>query len=278
MFPEHRFRLFNHRKHLASAGMLCTLLIQAPQLLAADSSAELAKKLSNPIASLISVPMQGNYDQDLGPFNDGERYLLNVQPVIPFSISSDWNMISRTIIPLVKQDDMVPGSSQEGFGDVVQSLFFSPKAPTADGWIWGVGPVFLLRTASDKYLGSEKWGAGPTAVLLKQSNGWTFGALANHINSYSGDDDRSDVNATFLQPFLSFTTARFTTWSLNTESTYDWEAEKWNIPVNFTVAQLFKVGAHPMQLQLGVRRWLESPQHGAEGWGARLTYTLLFPK
>lgn len=278
MYSGNHFRLFDYRARLALVLTLSALLIQAPQLLAADSSAELAKKLSNPVASLISVPMQGNYDQNLGPSNDGDRYQLNVQPVIPFSISTDWNIISRTIIPLVKQDDVVPGSSQEGLGDVVQSLFFSPKAPTANGWIWGVGPVFLLRTASDKYLGSEKWGAGPTAVLLKQSNGWTYGALANHINSYSGDDDRSDVNATFLQPFLSFTTTRYTTWSLNTESTYDWEAEKWNIPVNFTVAQLFKVGAQPMQLQLGVRRWLESPQHGAEGWGVRLAYTLMFPE
>ena len=266
----------NFRSALASV-LGALLLMQVPQL-QADDSAELAKKLSNPVAALISVPLQGNYDQNLGPSNDGERYTLNVQPVIPISISSDWNIISRTILPLTKQDDVVPGSSQEGMGDVVQSLFLSPKAPTADGWIWGAGPVFLLRTASDKYLGSEKWGAGPTAVLLRQSHGWTYGALANHIWSYAGDDDRSDVNATFLQPFLSFTTAHYTTWGLNTESTYDWEAERWNVPLNLTVAQLFKVGAQPMQLQLGVRRWLESPRYGAEGWGVRLAYTLMFPK
>ena len=98
---------------------------------------------------------------------------------------------------------MPPGGSDSGLGDTVQSLFFSPKAPTASGWIWGVGPAFLLPTASEDVLGTEQWGVGPTAVALKQTeDGWTYGALANHLVSVAGDDDRADLNATFLQPFL----------------------------------------------------------------------------
>jgi hypothetical protein len=176
------------------------------QLASADEAQELAKKLSNPIASLISVPIQYNFDQGIGPADDGRKHFVNVQPVIPFSLNSDWNLISRTIVPIVGQEDIFPGAgSQYGLGDTVQSLFFSPKLPS-NGIIWGVGPVILLPTGTDRLLSAEKWGAGPTAVALTQQNGWTFGVLANHIWSFAGDDARSDVNATFLQPFISYTT------------------------------------------------------------------------
>ena len=115
----------------------------------------------------MSVPIQPNYDSGFGPDDEGERWQINVQPVIPISISEEWNVISRTILPIVHQDDLFPGTgSQSGIGDVVQSLFFSPKALTASGWIWGAGPVLLLPTGSDDLLTADQWGAGPTAVVL----------------------------------------------------------------------------------------------------------------
>lgn len=243
-----------------------------------DTAADLAKKLSNPIAALISVPVQANYDQKLGPNDDGEKYTVNIQPVIPFSIGEDWNIISRTILPLFDQKDVMPGTDQDGVGDVLQSIFFSPKVPTESGWIWGVGPVLLLPTASDKYLGGEKWGAGPTVVVLKQSNGWTYGVLSNHVSSFAGEDARDDISSTFVQPFLSFTTKTYTTFGVNTESTYDWKADQWSVPVNFTAAQLFKVGNQPQQITFGLRYWADDVPNGPEGWGGRLVYTLLFPK
>jgi len=245
---------------------------------AEDSAAELAKKLQNPIAALISVPIQGNYDEKYGAADDGERYVYNIQPVIPITLNDDWNIISRTILPIINQNDVPSGEHDGGTGDVLQSVFFSPKSPTADGWIWGVGPVLLLPTASDKYLGGEKWGAGPTAVVLKQSHGWTYGALANHVSSFSGEDSRADISSTFLQPFLSFTTQTYTTFGMNTESTYDWKGEEWSVPVNFTVAQLIKVRKQPMQFTLGVRYWADTTRNGPEDFGVRLAYTLLFPK
>ncbi|MDP3584771.1 MAG: transporter [Thiobacillus sp.] len=247
---------------------------------AAASDAELAKQALNPIAALISLPMQLNYDENIGPAERGEKWQLNVQPVIPFSIGADWNLISRTIVPLVSQEDVVPGAGTDsGVGDITQSLFFSPKKPTAGGWIWGAGPVLLLPTGSEDRLTADKWGLGPTAVVLRQENGWTYGALANHIWSVAGDDDRRDISATFLQPFVSYTTKTLTSFTLNTESTYDWKAEQWSVPINFMVSQMLKVGNQPLTLQAGARYWADSPDGaGPEGWGFRLAVTLLFPK
>ena len=164
-----------------------------------QSQQDLAKRLSNPVSSLISVPFQFNIDHDIGPDDAGDRMTLNFQPVVPLTLNDDWNVISRTILPVIDQQDIYPGAGDQfGLGDTVQSFFFSPKAPTVSGWIWGAGPVFLLPTGTDELLGSDQWGVGPTGVALKQVGSWTYGGLANHIWSVAGDDDRGDVNSTFL--------------------------------------------------------------------------------
>jgi hypothetical protein len=243
---------------------------------ARDDAAELAKQLQNPVASLISVPLQANWDFGIG-VNDASRFTLNIQPVIPVSLNDDANLIIRTIMPVIDAESPAPGTpSASGLGDITQSFFFSPKEPTAGGWILGAGPVFLWPSATDNQLGSEQWGAGPTALALRQSNGWTYGVLANHLWSYAGADDRSEVNATFLQPFLSFTTKTHTTIGVNSESSYDWNNEQWSVPLNLTVGQLFKVGGMPMQFTVGARYYAEGPDGGPE-WGLRAVFTLLFP-
>lgn len=245
----------------------------------ADDETDIAKQLANPVAALISVPMQLNYDTDYGLDDEGSVLRLNIQPVIPFSLNDDWNVISRTILPIVDQNDVpFSGVSEFGLSDTVQSFFFSPKAPTSNGWIWGVGPALLLPTATDEVLGSEKWGIGPTAVALKQQGPWTFGGLANHIESFAGDSDRADISATFLQPFVSYVTQSQTTYAVNFESTYDWENSNWSIPLNVTAAQLLRWGDQLVQIGGGVRYWVESPDGGPEGWGIRLNFVLLFPR
>ncbi len=238
--------------------------------------ADLSKKLANPIADLISVPIQSNYDFGVGP-GDGTIWKTNIQPVIPFGISEDWNVISRTILPVIDQEGLAPSGNaldESGLGDLTQSFFFSPKQSSP---IWGVGPVFLIPTATDELLGTEKWGIGPTAVILKQEGPWTYGALANHLWDFAGDDDRDPVNATFIQPFVAYILPTKTTLTLNTESTYDWQNDQWTVPLNFQISQLLKVGEVPLQAFVGVRYYVEKPDEGPE-WGLRLGLTLLFPK
>lgn len=255
-----------------------TTVVNAVKKVNHDKEA-LAKQLNNPIAALISLPFQINIDDNIGVNDQGSRTTINVQPVAPFEISKDWNVISRTILPLVSQNDVsAAGQSESGIGDVVQSIFFSPKAPTDSGWIWGAGPVLLLPTGSDKFLTADKWGIGPTAVALKQTGPWTYGGLANHIVSVAGDDNRGDINATFIQPFLSYTTAAAITYVVNTEATYDWESKQWTVPLFAGVSKMFNINKQMVSVNLGARYWAVTTDHSPEGLSFRASVTFLFPK
>ena len=237
--------------------------------------AELAKKLQNPVANLISVPIQNNWDFGIGSAS-AMRYTANIQPVIPVSLTEDWNLITRTIVPVIYAESPTAGGRDAwGLGDITQSFFLSPKDPVG-GWILGGGPVFLWPTATDSLLGSGKWGAGPTVVALRQEHGFTYGVLANQIWSYAGWGPQN-VNATFLQPFVGYTTKTFTTLTLNTESTYDWTAGQWTVPVNIMLQQLLKIGGQPIAFQLGYRYYAQRPLGGPD-WGLRFNVTFLFPK
>src|SRR5262249_710236 len=177
-----------------------------------------------PIADLISVPFQSNWQFGVGS-QDDTQYIPNIQPVMPFSLNKKWNLIQRIILPYVDQPSSVPGgSSSSGFGDVVASSFFSPVKPTKGGWIWGAGPVFLVPLSSTPALSSEKWGIGPTFVVLKQKGPLTYGLLANHIWSFAGKEDRPAVNSTFLQPFFGYTTKRGMTFTIQSETSANWSA------------------------------------------------------
>jgi hypothetical protein len=259
---------------------------------AADQAQDLAKQLQNPIANLISVPIQSNFDFKVGPDN-GFRYTANIQPVIPINLSAKWIVISRTILPVVHQSDaFAPPSDDEGdggesdtfggsgeqtgLGDLTQSLFFSPKKPLPGNIIFGIGPALLIPTATNKYLGSEKWGLGPTTVALKQAGPWTVGMLFNYIASYAGHADRNDVRSAFLQPFASYTFKNTTSIGLNTESTYDFVSNTWTTPLNLTVSKLYKLGKQPVNFTVGGKYYATGPA-GAPEWGIRFVTTFLFP-
>ena len=246
----------------------------------ATEAAKVAKELSNPVADLATIPFQFNWENGVGE-NDDLRFVLNLQPVVPISLDKNWTMVGRFILPYVSQPaGLIPGSQvASGTGDIVASAFFSPKKP---GLVWGVGPVFGLPTTTDPLLGSGKWSIGPTAVALRQHGPWTLGALVNHLWSISdtGDPKRSDVSQTLLQPFLSYATKNAVTFSINTESNYNWKAEsgeEWTVPINVAVSKVARMGPFPFSIQAGGGYYAKSPAGGTD-WKLRLAYTLILPR
>ena len=165
---------------------------------------DLAKKSQNPIADLVSVPFQSNTNFKAGPF-DRTQEVLNIQPVVPLHISADWNLISRTIVPVISQPDPILDSNTNGIGDITEELFFSPLHSGA--LIWGAGPVFTVPSATDPILGTGRVLLGPTAVFLTTPGHWVMGVLLNNQWSVGGDPLRPSVNTFLAQPFINYNMA-----------------------------------------------------------------------
>jgi hypothetical protein len=259
--------------------LIAGICLSGYTLAQAADDADLAQELTNPIADLITIPIQINFDNDIGRNDEGSKVTTNIQPVIPVNLNDDWNLITRTIFPIISQDNIYPGAgSQFGLGDLTEQLFFSPKKPTAGGIIWGVGAVIVLPTATDSKLGTEKWSLGPAGVAITMRGPWTLGALGNHAWSIAGKNDRQDISNTFMQPFAAYTWPSAWTASAQSETNYNWETEKWSIPVNVAVSKLVKFGKLPVALLGSVGYWLESPDTGPEGLRFRLQANIVLPK
>jgi len=234
---------------------------------------ELAKKLANPVANLISVPIQTNTDFGAGT-NNGSRMVINVQPVIPFSVSKNLNLITRWIVPVATQHNYTgPSTQQTGIGDAVISGFLSPKNSKLT---WGAGPVFVVPIATNQFLGAKKWAVGPTLVALSQKNGWTYGGLVNHLVSIAGDKNRSAVNATFLNPFLAYNWKSGAGIAASFEYTRDWENDINAIVFVPTASAVTKFGSQTVSLGIGPRIHL-SPDNKPD-FGIRAGISLIFPK
>jgi hypothetical protein len=241
-----------------------------------DEATELAKKTQNPVADLISVPFQNNFDFGVGP-EDKTVWILNVQPVIPIKLTEDWNLITRTIVPIINQPSLFPGSeSAFGLGDINPSFFLSPGKPGAI--IWGVGPTFTLPTATDSKLGSGKFSLGPTAVVLTMQGKWVFGALANNQWSVAGWGD-NDVSQLLLQPFVNYNIGDGWYLTSGPIMTANWKApsgDKWTVPVGGGVGKLFKLDKLPINTSLQAYYNAERPQNAAD-WQLRFQVQFLLP-
>jgi hypothetical protein len=270
--------IFGSALCLVASIPVAALAADAP---ADDGAAALALQLANPVAALISVPMQTNFDGAIGPKVNGERHgeriTLNIQPVVPFRLNQDWNLISRTILPIVWQNNVIPGAGRQfGLSDTVQSVFLSPAAPR--GSIWGVGPVLLVPTGTDQLLSGGKWGAGPSAVVLKQKGPWTIGALANHIWSFAGNSARNDISRSFINPFISNASKSGFSYGLVADVTYDWKGDRWTVPVSFTASQITRIGGQLVSIGGGVRYYVVTNDFSPHGFAGRFTVTLLYPR
>ncbi len=243
---------------------------------AANEAADLAKKLANPIASLISVPFQNNTFYGIGALK-GTQNIMNFQPVVPIKLNENLNLITRYILPIVTQYNITgENTSQSGLGDATISAFLSP-AKTHNGVTWGVGPAFLVPTATDQYLGTGKFGVGPTAVILKQtSSGVTIGALANQIWSVGGQSDRPDVSQLFVQPFFTYNWKSGAGIGAVGSITQNWETKIFASSVALPLTGITKFGKQIVQLAVGPQIPISGPNKGDFGWRAQLV--LIFPK
>ena len=220
------------------------------------------------------MPLQANWDFGLGD-REAVGTLLNVQPVMPFGISQDTNIILRVIMPLTLQPAS-GGARINGLGDIVATAFFS--LVKSGRIIWGAGPVFLLPAATHASLGSEKFGIGPSVVALAQPGPWTVGILFNQIWSVSGANDRDDVNSTFLQPFLNYNLGGGLSAGVSVEASANWEADQaWTAPLLFSISKVTLLGKRPVSFAIAAGPTIASPDDGAD-WRFRLAATFLFPR
>lgn len=260
---------------IRSIAIVAVFVIVAADARAAD---DLAKQAQNPVANMISLPFQNNTDFDIGP-GDDTKNTLNIQPVWPFEITDHLNLITRTIFPIVTKPGglTADGESVTGLGDTTFTAFLSPSAPGK--LTWGVGPVFLLPTASDDELGADKWGAGASVVLLTMPGNWVIGSLFSNIWSIGGSGDQ-DLNVFNWQYFINYNFPKG--WYLASAPIIiaDWEADsdnRWTIPFGGGVGKIFRIGKQPLNAQLSAYYNVETPEYGPD-WQMRFQLVFLFPK
>jgi hypothetical protein len=261
-------------RRLAHVLVMCGALANPAS--AEEDDAALAQKLANPIANLVSVPINYNWDHDIGPVEGGHSTYMKFEPVIPFRLDSDWTLIARTVMKVIDQTNVEPGSgSQFGITDTTESFYFTPNTAGPAGFIWGVGPGVSIP-ATNSEIDSEHWGLGPTAAVVIQPGRWTIGVLAEQIWSVGGGPD-APLNELYLQPFITYTTKDAWSISLESESYYFWLDNDWSIPLHFELTKLIRIGDQPISIGPILRYWAASTDSDAHNWGVRFAATLLFP-
>jgi hypothetical protein len=256
--------------------LVSILLLSTSFIYGQLSSEELAKKLANPIASLISVPFQSNFDHGIGA-NKGSRYVLNIQPVIPMKVAKNLNLITRWIVPVISQHNISePSKSQGGLGDAVISGFLSPTN-SKNGVTWGAGPVLLVPLGGGSYLSGRQLGLGPSFVALKQKNGWTYGGLINQIWG-AGGNDKPDINQMFINPFLTYNWKSGAGITANLEWTQNWAQHNNVVFFEPMLSGLTSFGKQKVSFAVGPRLNIVAPEAVKSKFGLRASVALLFPK
>ena len=235
---------------------------------------DLQRQLQNPLARILVLPAAFEYDEGGGANGSGEAFTFRLGPRIPLQLNDDWHAVSKTELTWRAQDGVVPGTRQEGLGDLVQTFFFSPDRSLAWDVYWGLGPTFVVPTATHDFLGSELFSVGPSFGFFRQRDRLTTGVILNHLWSVAGPSSAGQVNATRVEPLVAYTFPSASTVAVGAELTYNWQAEQWTGPLELRFSQLTLIGDQPIQWGAGVRTF-PFRQTGEPEWGAFLT--LSFP-
>ena len=255
---------------------IISLLIIINTNVFAKTDEEIAKTLENPISTLVRVPIQLDYNRNIGIEDKGHSITLNIYPVIPFFISKDWAIVTRTSFAITHQKEIFTDSGiQNGLEDIDSSIFIVPNKAFAKGTKFGFGPIISVPTATDKFLGSGKWELGPTIIFIKQNKAWTYGIRANHLWSVTGNNDREEVSTSLLQPMLSYTTNSAVSFSLKSETKYNWAAKNWIVPINLLISRVLKIKGKRIKAGVGLRYWVKTSNTSPEGFGVRTQITFM---
>jgi hypothetical protein len=260
----------------SSASKSDRIASQAPEPAETNDATEIAQKLTNPLAAMISIPNQNWLDFNLGPKKDSFRYTAESQPVYPMQISKDWNLLSRTTIPTIYQQNVYGRTTQAGLSDSTEGLFLSPVHTKS--FIWGAGPNFLVPTGTNGLLSTRKFAIGPTAVVVEHKGHTNIGLLASHVWSVAGSDSHPSVSETYAQPFVAYTTKKAWTLAMTSYDTYNWTAGRWTAIVNpIRVSKLVKLGHQKLSVGGALRCTATSPQYQPKGCGLEFTVTPVYP-
>ncbi len=243
-----------------------------------EGESDLAKAAQNPVGDLISLPFQNNTNFGFGPY-DRTQNVLNIQPVVPIGLGSEWNLITRTIFPVITQPDFFSeNGSTTGLGDINFTAFLSPKAPGKI--IWGAGPALIFPSATENNLGSGKWSAGPSVVVLTMSGPWVAGIIVSNVWSFAGQSNRADVNFFLAQYFVNYNMDHG--WYIVSAPiiTSNWEAtsgNNWTVPFGAGAGKIFRLGKQPMNFSMQAFYNVVKPDFGPD-WQLRFQLQFMFPK
>lgn len=240
---------------------------------ASERYPELSQRLENPLARILVLPTSFEYKHGAGALGGGEWFAVRIAPRVPFILNEDWHILSKTDVAWVTQEKIFGAGRQEGMSDLVQTFFFSPDRSLGADVYWGLGPTFVLPTASDDFLGTEKLSIGPSFGFFRERDNWTLGSIINHVWSVAGTDSATDVNASRIELLVAYTTPTSTTIALGAEVNYNWENSKWLVPIELRISQLTLIRERPVQWSLGVQHFALSEGNGPK-WGAIFQITL----
>lgn len=259
-------------------GAICLILVALGGR-AAMADDELQKKLANPVADIVTLPLQYTGTFNTGPL-EGLQHMLNIQPVYPMPLGSDVSMINRLIVPIVSQPAFASDQDRiTGLGDISYEIFFSPARPGKI--IWGAGPTVSMNTATDGVLGSGKWSAGPAVVMMVQPGRWSVGALVTQVWSFAGGDERPDVSQAQFQPILSYRLSPIHSIGYAGIIVANWKqhgGERWTVPLGLTWSWLIKPkGFVPVNFIVGGGYNVVRPDDAGD-WFMRFQVNFILPK